>query len=218
MRGHIRVVFFCYFELICWHIYVSHTTCTQYLKKGHTHFYIYEVAFISHTYIILRVINVSSPMPEKKEEKKIPNARSFKSQCLSSSDSTTSWLLFLHVMPLQTPQAEMDMTPFFLQQPACTASFCNLHDNYSWWTSVDPQGPWDLLLELAHTHVHLGLMSIHSHWGSETCSVEGSSPGSAGRRGVHAVQLHPLLEVEFLVWSLLPTPSLRTCCCEFLPM
>ena len=27
-------------------------------------------------------------------------------------------------------------------------------------------------------------MSIHSHWGSETCSVEGSSPGSAGE--IHA--------------------------------
>ena len=41
--------------------------------------YIYEVAFISHTYIVLRVINVSSPMPE-----------AIKSHCLSSSDSTTS--------------------------------------------------------------------------------------------------------------------------------
>ena len=51
--------------------------------------------------------------------------------------------------------------------------------------------------ELAHTHAHL--LSIHSHWGSETCSVERSSPGSAGRHGVNAVQLHPLLEVGSLV-------------------
>ena len=35
--------------------------------------------------------------------------------------------------------------------------------------------------------------------GVETCSVERSSPGSAGRHGVNAVQLHLLLEVESLV-------------------
>ena len=33
------------------------------------------------------------------------------------------------------------------------------------------------------------------------------------------IQLHPLFEVESLVWSVLPSPSfLRTCCAEFHPM
>ena len=100
MRGHIS--FFCYFELICWHIYVSHATSTQYLRKGHTHFYIYEVAFLSHTYIILRVINVSPPLPEA-------------SRVIIFFRLNNIITSFLHVMPLQTPQAGMHMTPFFLQ-------------------------------------------------------------------------------------------------------
>ena len=78
-------------------------------------------------------------------------------------------------MPLQTPHAEMHLTPLFLK----------LH-------RLLLQSP-----QSAHNHEHL--MSTHSHWGPETCSVEGSSPGFVGRHGENAVQLHPLLEVESLV-------------------
>ena len=79
-------------------------------------------------------------------------------------------------MPWQTPQAEMHNCTWLHSSCSWTAGRCNLHDNYRSWTLVAPQEPWGLVLELAHTHAHL--MSIHSHWGSETCSAEGSSPGS----------------------------------------
>ena len=62
------------------------------------------------------------------------------------------------------------------------------------------------MLELAHTHAHL--ISIHSQWCLEACFREGSSPGSIGWHGVNDVQRYPLLEVESLVYSVLPPPFL----------
>ena len=53
------------------------------------------------------------------------------------------------------------------------------------------------MLELAHSHYCL--MFIHSHWDPKTCSAIASSPGFVDRHGENAVQLHPLLEVEFLI-------------------
>ena len=99
-------------------------------------------------------------------------------ESMSESSSTPSWIPFLHVMPLQTPHAEMQLTH---SSCSCIAGCCNLHYNCSLWTGVAPQEPWGLLLELANNHGHL--MSIPSHWGPETCFVEGSSPGSVGRHG-----------------------------------
>ena len=63
--------------------------------------------------------------------------------------------------------------------------------------AVASREQWGLVLELIRTLVNL--MSIHSHWGLETCSVDGSTSGSAGKHGVNAVQLYPVLVVESMV-------------------
>ena len=108
------------------------------------------------------------------------------------SPATPSSMQFSRVMPLQFPHVEMHTTSFFLQ----------MHRRLQ-------QSPLQLQLmnfksssgaigsNVAHNHY--SLMSIHSHLGPKTCSAIASSPGFVGRHEENAVQLHPLLEVEFLV-------------------
>ena len=54
---------------------------------------------------------------------------------MPSWDSTSWWLQFVLVMPLQTPQAEINVKPHC--SCSCIAGCCSLSDNYSSCTSID---------------------------------------------------------------------------------